>query len=210
MGKFIVLEGIEGVGKTTNMEFICQYLKQKNIHFVATREPGGTPLAEQMRDIVLHSKALEPLNSDSELLIMFAARAQHLAQVIKPALAKGQWVISDRFTDASYAYQGGGRQISMDRIAILEKWVQGLLQPDKVIILDAPVELALSRTKKRKNRDRIEQETTEFFTRVRNVYLQRAKQAPDRYTLVNAAEPLKRVQEHLIYILDEILTTVEA
>ncbi|MFA6037037.1 MAG: dTMP kinase [Legionellales bacterium] len=206
MGKFIVLEGIEGVGKTTNMEFICQYLRSKHLDILRTREPGGTPLAEKIRDIVLHAPESEALAIDAELLLMFAARAQHLEQIIKPALEQKRWVISDRFTDASYAYQGGGRCIANDRIAVLENWVQGDLRPDLVIILDAPVELALSRTKQRKVKDRIEQEQADFFKRVRDVYLQRAKQDPKRYCIVDASLPLQQVQIALEKILDTLLT----
>lgn len=205
MGKFIVLEGIEGVGKTTNMEFVCQYLREKQCNILRTREPGGTPLAERIRDIVLHTPDHEELAMDAELLLMFAARAQHLAHVILPALEQGRWIVSDRFTDASYAYQGGGRNINMDRIAILENWVQGSLRPDLVIILDAPVELALMRTKARKIKDRIEQEQADFFTRVREVYLQRAQQDPSRYKIVDASQPLVQVQEALKNIVDNLL-----
>ncbi|MGA2655630.1 MAG: dTMP kinase [Gammaproteobacteria bacterium] len=204
-GKFIVLEGIEGVGKTTNMEFICRYLTDKHLDVVRTREPGGTPLAEKIRDIVLHTKGYETLSIDAELLLMFAARAQHIAQIIQPALSKGQWLVSDRFTDASYAYQGGGRGIAHDRIAVLEKWVQNDLQPDRVIILDAPVDVALLRTQHRKVKDRIEQEQTDFFVRVRQAYLQRAELNPSRYRIVNAAESLSQVQAHLRAILDELI-----
>jgi dTMP kinase len=206
MGKFIVLEGIEGVGKTTNMEFICQYLSEKQQDVVRTREPGGTYLAEKIRDIVLHAQHDEPLAIDAELLLMFAARAQHLTQIIKPALQQGRWIISDRFTDASYAYQGGGRQINMERIAQLENWVQGSLRPDMVIILDAPVELALLRTKQRKIKDRIEQEQADFFARVRDVYLQRAQHDPNRYRIVDASLPLTDVQKALRKIFDGLLT----
>ncbi len=205
MGKVIVLEGIEGVGKTTNMEFICQYLRHKQIDLVRTREPGGTPLAEKIRDIVLHAKDDEPLAIDAELLLMFAARAQHLAQVIKPTLQQGRWIVSDRFTDASYAYQGGGRNIDLNRIAQLENWVQGELRPDLVIILDAPVEIALMRTQKRRSKDRIEQEAQDFFVRVREVYLKRAQQDPKRYQVVDASSSLKNVQHVLMHILDNVL-----
>ncbi len=205
MGKFIVLEGIEGVGKTTNMEFICQYLSGKHLDVVRTREPGGTVLSEKIRDIVLHTKDTEPLAVDAELLLMFAARAQHVAEVIIPALTQGRWLVSDRFIDASYAYQGGGRGIAYDRIAILEHWVLNNLKPDRVIILDAPVELALSRTRHRKVKDRIEQEQADFFTRVREAYLQRAQVDPARYRIVDAAKPLSHIQEQLSTILDELI-----
>lgn len=205
MGKFIVLEGIEGVGKTTNMEFICQYLAKHHLDVVRTREPGGTALAEKIRDIVLHNKEKEPLYSDAELLLMFAARAQHVAQIIKPALAQGSWLISDRFTDASYAYQGGGRGIAFKRIEILEHWVLNGLKPDCVIILDAPVEQALLRTKQRKTKDRIEEEQADFFNRVREAYLQRAELDSTRYKIVDAGQPLATVQTSLSNILDKLI-----
>jgi dTMP kinase len=187
------------------MEFICRYLRENQCQILRTREPGGTPLAEKIRDIVLLGQDNETLAMDAELLLMFAARAQHLAQVVLPGLAQGRWIISDRFTDASYAYQGGGRNIDMDRIKILENWVQGSLRPDLVIILDAPVELALLRTKARKVKDRIEQEQADFFMRVREVYLQRAKLDPKRYQIVDASKPLVEVQQDLKIILDNIL-----
>jgi dTMP kinase len=205
MGKFIVLEGIEGVGKTTNMEFICQYLTSKHLDVVRTREPGGTVLSEKIRDIVLHSKDSEPLAVDAELLLMFAARAQHVAEVIIPALTQGRWLVSDRFIDASYAYQGGGRGIAYDRIEVLDHWVLNGLKPDRVIILDAPIELALSRTRHRKVKDRIEQEQADFFARVREAYLQRAHIEPTRYRIVDASKSLASVQEHLRTILDELI-----
>ncbi len=205
MGKLIVLEGIEGVGKTTNMEFVCQYLRENKINIIRTREPGGTPLAEKIRDIALHAPDHETLAQDAELLLMFAARAQHLAQAVWPSLKQGRWVVSDRFTDASYAYQGGGRNIAMDRIALLEEWVQADLRPDLVIILDMPVEQALMRTKARKVKDRIEQEHADFFTRVRDVYLQRAKTDSKRYKIVDASQPLVDVQLALKTILDNAI-----
>lgn len=205
MGKFIVLEGIEGVGKSTNMDFICRHLLNHAQSVVRTREPGGTVLSEKMRDIILHTVFDEPLDNDAELLLMFAARAQHIAQVIKPALARDEWIVCDRFTDSSYAYQGGGRNIAMDRIQVLENWVQQDLRPDCVIILDAPVKLALSRAKQRTIQDRIEQETADFFTRVRDIYLQRAASDLKRYHIIDATQPLDVVQKELQVILDTLL-----
>jgi len=204
MSQFIVLEGIEGVGKTTNMDFIANILKKQHIEFVRTREPGGTALSEHIRDIVLHVADLENLDEGSEMLLMFAARAQHLAQVIKPALAKGQWVLSDRFTDATYAYQGGGRGIDAARIKQLEHFVQGDIQPDHVILLDVPVDIALERTRKRHTPDRIEKESAEFFERVRQVYLQRAKADTGCYHIVDASKPLDDVQNKIEEILISI------
>jgi dTMP kinase len=187
------------------MEFICQYLTSKHLDVVRTREPGGTVLSEKIRDIVLHSKDSEPLAVDAELLLMFAARAQHVAEVIIPALTQGRWLVSDRFIDASYAYQGGGRGIAYDRIEVLDHWVLNGLKPDRVIILDAPIELALSRTRHRKVKDRIEQEQADFFARVREAYLQRAHIEPTRYRIVDASKSLASVQEHLRTILDELI-----
>ena len=156
-GKFITLEGGEGAGKSTNISFIQDYLQQRDIEVVLTREPGGTALSEQIREILLDHKQ-DNMNSDTELLLMFAARAQHLAEVIRPALQAGRWVICDRFTDATYAYQGGGRGIATARIAQLEQWVQGELRPDMTLIFDLPVQTGLERAGNRSSPDRFEQE----------------------------------------------------
>ena len=201
-GKFVVLEGIEGVGKSTNIRFMSEFFKKHHLPIIITREPGGTPLAERIRDITLQ-KNDEPLSVDAELLLMFAARAQHLAQVIKPALMQGKWVLSDRFTDATYAYQGGGRGIAMDRIAILENLVQEGLRPDLTILLDLEPQAALARTMRRAHRDRFEEETLAFFTRVREVYLQRARLEPQRYRIVDAGQSLPAVQLELEKILTD-------
>ncbi len=202
--KFITLEGIEGVGKSTVQAFVCEYLQNKlQVQICKTREPGGTPLAEKIRDLALHTHD-EFVESDTELLLMFAARAQHWQQVILPALARGEWVVSDRFIDASYAYQAGGRGIDPDKIAQLEKLVLGNNKPDLVILLDAPVEVGMQRAKKRSAEDRIEKEKTEFFERVRNVYLQRAKADPARYAIIDASQNLAAVEQQLNAVLEAL------
>jgi len=200
-GFFMTLEGIEGVGKSTCLKFITKYLNKKNIPHIATREPGGTLLAEEIRALLLHRQQ-EPIHPDTELLLLFASRAQHLSQVILPALEAGKWVISDRFTDASYAYQGGGRNIPEKKIALLENLVQGNFRPDLVLLLDAPVKKALQRTYRRKQQDRIEQEKENFFRKVRRVYLQRAEAFPKRYHIINAAKPLSHVKREVLSMLE--------
>jgi dTMP kinase len=178
---FITFDGTEGGGKTTQINALCQRLQQKNTPFIQTREPGGTALGEQIRHWLLS----QAMCSDTELLLIFAARAEHIETVIKPALAKGEWVICDRFTDASYAYQGGGRGLDFARIQKLADWVQGDFQPHLTFILDIPVELGLQRAKKRGLPDKFEQETLAFFQRARQVYLDLAKQNPQRCRLID-------------------------
>jgi len=192
-GVFITVEGIEGVGKTTNMAFIQDYLQSHQVKLTVTREPGGTPLAEQIRGLLLTNHD-ESLNDDAELLLVFAARAQHLSQLIKPALAKGGWVLSDRFTDATYAYQGGGRGLSMQMIADLENTVQGPLRPNLTLLLDVPVEVGLARAGQRGELDRFEREKQAFFEKVRDTYLQRAAAEPNRFCIIDASQPLEGVQ----------------
>lgn len=195
-GVFITVEGIEGVGKTTNMAFIQDYLQSHQVELTVTREPGGTPLAEQIRGLLLthHDEALA---NDTELLLVFAARAQHLNQLINPALAQGKWVLSDRFTDATYAYQGGGRGLSMDMIANLENTVQGALRPDLTLLLDVPVEVGLARAGQRGELDRFEREKHAFFEKVRDTYLQRAAAEPKRFCIIDARQPLVGVQSDI-------------
>ncbi|OUR82780.1 dTMP kinase [Cycloclasticus sp. 46_120_T64] len=202
--KFLSLEGVEGVGKTTNLKFIAEYLTQAGISVVTTREPGGTPIAEKIRGLLLDHNE-EVLANESELLLMFAARAQHLQQVIKPALAAGHWVVCDRFTDASYAYQGGGRAFGVEDIAWLEGFVQKGLTPDKTILLDLQVELGLKRAASRSTPDRFESEQKVFFENVRAVYLQRAKAEPERFCVVDASHTVEQVQQHIATYLDELL-----
>lgn len=203
-GCFITLEGIEGVGKSTHLTFIQQYLQQAKQAAITTREPGGTPIAEGLREVILTHRE-ELLTPEAELLLLFAGRAQHIANVIRPALTNGTWVVCDRFTDATYAYQGGGRGMAVDRIATLEQWVQADLQPDCVLLFDAPVKMALQRTKHRGHLDRIETEQEDFFERVRETYLARAKQLPQRYTIIDASVPIIKVQQQLKLILDKLL-----
>lgn len=195
-GQFISLEGVEGVGKSTNLAFIESWLKEKNIPLLVTREPGGTPLAEDIRKVLLTPRD-EVMDSTTELLLMFAARAQHLNTVIKPALSAGTWVLCDRFTDATYAYQGGGRKLSTDTISTLETLVQGTLRPDLTLLLDLPPEVGLARADKRGERDRIEKEAIDFFNRVRATYLSRADAEPARYRVIDASFSLDEVQADL-------------
>lgn len=203
-GQFITLEGIEGVGKSTLAKFIQQYLESKNITTLLTREPGGTSIANQIRSLLL-TETTEKMAQTTELLLMFAARAQHIAQLIEPSLKKGLWIICDRFTDASYAYQGYGRGLPLEQIAILEKIVQNDLQPNLTFILDAPLEIALTRMQQRGKLDRIESETTDFFERVRAGYLARAQTNPTRYKIIDASTKLETVQHQIQTILDNFI-----
>jgi len=193
-GRFITVEGIEGVGKTTNLEFIHQQLLSRGLDVVRTREPGGTPLAESIRELLLAPRN-EPVAELAELLLMFAARAQHIEQCIRPALQRGAWVLCDRFTDATYAYQGGGRGLDQSRIAQLETFVQGGLRPDLTILLDLPARQGMARARARSMPDRFEAEAEVFFERVRDSYLQRAAAEPQRFAVIDAAPPLEQVQQ---------------
>lgn len=204
-GRFITLEGGEGVGKSTNLAFIEQWLEAQGVLVVRTREPGGTALGEAIRGLLLDHRQ-QAMNDDTELLLMFAARAQHLAEVIRPALAQGRWVLCDRFTDATYAYQGGGRGIETARIAALEQWVQGELRPDLTLLLDLPVDTGLARAGQRSEPDRFEREQADFFDRVRQRYLATAAAEPDRVAVIDAAQPLHMVQEQLATTLARVCT----
>lgn len=203
-GQFITVEGIEGVGKSTNVKFIADYLEKKGIHLIVTREPGGTPLAELLRETLLTPRD-EKVSPLTELLVMFAARAQHIQQVIEPALSAGKWVLSDRFTDATYAYQGGGRGVPFNDIAALENIVQGTLQPDITLLLDAPVDVGLQRAHKRSAADRFEQEKKAFFEKVAQAYRARAKAFPDRFAVIKADQNLGMVQAEIVTVLQEFL-----
>jgi dTMP kinase len=203
-GLFITLEGPEGAGKSTNREYLAERLREQGIEVLLTREPGGTPLAERIRELLLTPSA-EPMAADTELLLVFAARAQHLAEVIAPALARGVVVLCDRFTDATYAYQGGGRGLSVERIGQLEQFVQGALRPDLTLLFDLPIEIGLARAQARGRLDRFEQEARSFFQAVRHTYLERAAQAPARYRIVDAGQGLAQVQLALDAILPELL-----
>jgi dTMP kinase len=203
-GKFITVEGIEGVGKSTNIDFIHRQLLAAGREVVLTREPGGTPLAEAIRGLLL-DPAYTGMDARCELQLVFAARAEHLARVIRPALAQGKWVLCDRFTDATYAYQGGGRGIDTAIIASLEALVQGGFRPDLTLLLDVPVAVGLARAGKRGALDRFEQEQVEFFERVRTAYLDMAREHALRYRVIDAARPLDEVQFELETVLASFL-----
>lgn len=201
-GQFITLEGIEGVGKTTNRDYIHGLLEQAGRVCVETREPGGTALGEDLRELLLQHKH-EGMSADAELLMMFAARAEHLDKVILPALQAGKAVLCDRFTEATYAYQGGGRGLDKRKISQLENWVQGSLRPDLTIILDAPVETGRARAGQRSAPDRIEKEQNNFFERVRSSYLDQARQYPDRIEIVDASVEIDKVQDQIAQVLKQ-------
>ncbi|OCX57990.1 dTMP kinase [Stutzerimonas stutzeri] len=207
-GLFVTLEGPEGAGKSTNREYLAERLRARGLDVVLTREPGGTPLAERIRELLL-TPADEPMAVDTELLLVFAARAQHLAQVIRPALARGAVVLCDRFTDATYAYQGGGRGLSLERIAQLETFVQGDLRPDLTLIFDLPVDVGLARAAARGHLDRFEQEGMRFFEAVRSAYLQRAEAAPSRYRVIDAGQALNAVQCDVEALVPELLVRLD-
>lgn len=197
-GRFITLEGVEGAGKSTALEHVRATLADKGIDLVVTREPGGTALGEELRGLLLGHKHTG-MAHDAELLLMFAARAQHLHQVIEPALAAGHWVLCDRFTDATYAYQGGGRGLALERIEALETWVQGSRRPDLTLLLDLPVEIGLARAGKRSAPDRFESEHQAFFERVRQAYLAIAQAQPDRVKVIDASQVLDDVSAEIAY-----------
>lgn len=199
--RFITLEGGEGAGKSTSIAFIRDYFAARGLSLVVTREPGGTPLAEQIRELLLQKRE-EKVAPDAELLLMFAARAQHVAGLIAPALARGDWVLCDRFTDATYAYQGGGRGQPLLRIAGLEAMVQGDLKPGLTLLLDIPVAQGMARAEARAEKDRFESEQQEFFERVRAVYRERAAAEPGRFRVIDASRPIPEVQAALRAALD--------
>jgi dTMP kinase len=205
-GLFITFEGPEGAGKSTNLKVFADMLRAGGCEPLLTREPGGTPIAEEIRRVLL-AHHQEPMDPDAELLLVFAARAQHLNRLIRPALEAGRVVISDRFTDATYAYQGGGRGIAHQRIACLEDWTQGALRPDLTVVLDVPVELGMQRALARSELDRFESEQTAFFEAVRGSYLDRAAAAPGRYTVVDASGDLNSVKAALEPIAATVLET---
>ncbi len=202
-GLFITLEGGEGAGKSTSLAFVRDFLEQADKRVVVTREPGGTPLGEKIRELLLHAR--ENMDADTELLLMFAARAEHLVRVIRPALADGAGVVCARFTDATYAYQGGGRGVPEARIRILEDWVQQGLRPDLTLLLDIPVEQGLARAGQRSAPDRFEREKIDFFERVRNRYLAAASSEPRRIRVIDAACDISLVQAQLRNALEEVL-----
>ena len=198
-GKFITFEGIDGAGKSTHIEWVAERLRAR-ANVVTTREPGGTPLGEDMRQLLLHRK----MHLETEALLMFAARREHIAEVIEPALVRGDWVISDRFTDATFAYQGGGRGLALDRLAALEQWVQGGLQPDLTLLFDVPLETASARLAGAREPDKFEAESRAFFERTRTEYLRRAAEAPQRFRVIDATRSIDQIR----VTLEEILATL--
>lgn len=203
-GKFITVEGGEGVGKSTNIEALCRLIRETGRQVLATREPGGTPTAERIRDLLL-AHADEDLPADAELLLFFAARSLHVNNVIRPALQAGTWVICDRFTDATLAYQGAGRGLDKERIRMLAEWVHGDLRPDRTILLDAPQEIGRRRAETRGEADRMESEQTDFHDRVRHAYLAQAAAEPGRFVVVDAQAALDEVQAKIAAALEDIL-----
>ncbi len=208
-GKFITVEGVEGVGKSTQLSAIQSLLEANSINYHLTREPGGTKISESIRGLIL-SLSDENVDPTCELLLIFAARAQHIAQVIEPKLAAGQWVLCDRFTDATYAYQGGGRELGVDRVAELETMVQGSLRPDVTVLLDLDPQIGLQRAAQRGALDRIESEHADFFNRVRSTYLELAQQQADRFLVIDASAELEQVTRTLLGKLADKLELNEA
>jgi dTMP kinase len=205
-GKLISIEGVEGAGKSTVLQFIKIYLTKLNKKIVWTREPGGTELAEQIRHLILCPTHAETIEAETELLLMFAGRVQHMKKIILPALEAGQWVITDRFIDASYAYQGGGRKIPIQYIQLLDQWIVGSVYPNLTLLLDIAPEQGFSRTEKRTaGKDRIEQEKMDFFNRVRQVYLERAQQDSERIKIIDASQPLAIVERQISHVLDSFV-----
>ena len=200
-GKFITIDGVEGAGKSTQIDLICSYLHRKGIEVVRTREPGGTDIGEKIRSVLLDVDNKE-MHSDTELLLMFSSRNELIQNKIIPALNEGKWVVSDRFTDASFAYQGGGRMLSLDRIAKLENWVLGSFKPDLTFLLDISVEIGMTRVEARNAKDRIEQEERAFFERVRSVFIERSKIYPDRIKLINAERSVDEIQTQIQSTID--------
>jgi dTMP kinase len=200
MGKFITFEGVDGAGKSTHLEWFAGTLRRRGLEVLVTREPGGTPLGERLREILLH----QPMHAETEALLMFAARREHIEQVIRPALQRGTWVISDRFSDASFAYQGGGRGVPTEKLEQLEHWVHADLQPDLTLLFDIPVEVARRRLLNNAALDRFEQEKQGFFERVREAYLQRCRKHSERIVLIDAARSLDEVKEILKNIIAAI------
>ncbi len=201
--QFISIEGVEGAGKSTAVKVICQYLRDNNIDYYLTREPGGTEIAEDIRKILLNPYE-ETVCAETELLLMFATRKQNIEHVIKPTLASGKWLVSDRFTDASFAYQGGGRQIDVAHINYLTQWIQGNIKPDMTLLLDLPVELGLKRIEARGDKDRIEREGVEFFHRVRQAYLDCASREPERYRIIDASLTEQEVATQIQHALSSL------
>ncbi len=205
-GRFVVLEGIEGAGKSTHTAFLADWLKEQGRPVVMAREPGGTALGERLRDILLDPE-IDDLPPQAELLLMFAARSASMREVILPALAKGAWIICDRFVDSSFAYQSYGRGLPLEQVEILQSHVLGDLKPDLTVLLDAPVTVGLSRKAGPQSSDRFEQESPEFFERVRAGYLERAKAGGDRYRILDASQSLQDVRQALLDVIQELMAS---
>ncbi len=208
-GKFITIEGGEGAGKSTNIEFIRARLAQAGIEVCVTREPGGTRLGEELRELLIKPRDDHKVDPMAELLMIFAARSQHIAEVIQPALDRGMWVVSDRFTDATYAYQGCGRALGIDTVAVLEQLVQGELRPDHTLILDLPTDAGMRRVNDRAEPDRFEQEKMEFFEKIRSWYRALPETNPQRYTLIDAGQSLPDVQHSILLVLDDMIDRLD-
>ncbi len=204
-GKFVTVEGIEGVGKSTNIDFLSSIIEEKGFIVLRTREPGGTPMAERIREMLLEHGE-EPLPDIAELLLFFASRSLHISNTIRPALAAGQWVVCDRFTDASRAYQGHGRGLDLERINLLAEWVQEDLQPDLTLLLDAPVELGMARAEKRGEADRLDSEDAGFYQRVRDGYLGLAVAEPQRFAVIDASQELAQVQASIQLEINRLIS----
>ena len=199
-GKFITLEGMDGAGKSTHIPDIIKLLEIKGVEVISTREPGGTALGEQLRTLLLN----EPMHPETETLLMFAARREHINQIIEPALARGAWVLSDRFTDATYAYQSGGRGVLAKKVVELESWVQGGLQPDLTLLFDVPVEVSAARLASARTPDKFERESVEFFTKIRNAYLDRALNNPNRFRIINSNQALENVKVEVKNVISNL------
>lgn len=200
-GKFITLEGMDGAGKSTHIQDIVEQIEFAGHYVVSTREPGGTALGEELRGILLH-KHMHP---ETETLLMFAARREHIANIIEPALAHGAFVLSDRFTDATYAYQSGAKGVPAEKIRQLEQWVQGELQPDLTLLFDVPVDVSLKRLASAREPDKFERENADFFSKLRQEYLRRANENPQRFRIINANQPLEKVKEEVKVIIEEVI-----
>jgi dTMP kinase len=200
-GKFITFEGIDGAGKSTHISFVQQLIEAQGISVVSTREPGGTELGETLRSILLSQK----MHLETEAMLMFASRREHLAQVIEPALAAGQWLISDRFTDASFAYQGGGRHLSIEKLNALENWVHPHLQPDLTLLFDVPISVAKARLDATRTLDKFEKEDAEFFNNTRNEYLRRAKEFPQRFRVIDSTRSIEEIRDELQLIVNQLI-----
>ncbi|QGZ42851.1 dTMP kinase [Pseudoduganella flava] len=196
-GRFITFEGIDGAGKSTHIQYVADLIRARGIELVSSREPGGTPLGEKLRELVLH----EPMHLETEALLVFASRREHIAQVIEPALARGAWVISDRFTDASFAYQGGGRGLDLIKIDTLANWVHPELWPDLTILFDVPLEVARARLDATRQLDKFEQEKADFFSAARNEYLRRAAQDPKRFRVIDSTQTIEAIRVELAGIV---------